>query len=583
MNKSDFSKKSLVLFLVGTAMILWIAHLVPGFIRDYPTFSIWFIRIAGIILIACILLTIDRLRAQLIILRNENAKLVKRHERLELTVDAGEIGFWDWNLITNDVYFSPNYFIMLGYQPNEYPMKLNTWLDLLHPEDKESVVPDIQKYVQQAKPYAVEFRMKCKDQSWKWISGRGKNYNIGIDGKPQRAFGVHVDIHERKMAEQRYRYLATVTEQAIEGIAVADLDGFIQYTNPVWVQMHGYDSADELLNKHLNIFHTKEQLNTEVIPFNEKVKQTGMHKGEVGHVRKDGTTFPTFMGTALLKDANGKPYGLAGFAQDITEQKQNEIQKKQTDKALFLALKDAEHANQAKSEFLANMTHELRTPMNGIIGMNSLLFKTSLTDEQREYVEIINKSGDQLLQIINDILNFSHIETGKQVLHLADFNLVKLVVDTIDKMTPLAHEKMMSIQCQISPDIPTRLIGDADSIQKVLIHLIGNAIKFTSQGEIVVNVSLAAEDETNAEIQFIVKDTGIGIPYNKQDAIFSAFYQIDSSSTKQYGGIGLGLALTKQLVSLMGGHIGVDSSPGEGSSFWFSVSLQKCVKIINNL
>jgi len=518
-----------------------------------------------------------RMQTQLNRLRKEKMELVKHQERLELTIDAGEIGFWDWNLTTNDVYFSPIYFTMLGYQPNELPMKLKTWIDLLHPEDKENVVPDVQEYVKQAQPYTVEFRMQCKDKSWKWISGRGKNYNLSLDGHPQRAFGVHVDIHERKLAEQKYRYLATVTEQSIEGIAVSDLNGYIQYANPVWVKMHGYDSVEEIRNKHLNIFHTEKQLNTEVIPFNEKVKQSGMHQGEVGHVRKDGTTFPTFMGTALLKDENGKPYGLAGFAQDITEQKQNELKKKQADKALVLALREAEKANKAKNEFLANMSHEIRTPMNGILGMNNLLLKTSLTDEQREYVDIINKSGVQLLNVINDILNYSQIDTGKMDLLVSEFNLIKLVMDTIDMLTPSAHKKKLYIQCHISRETPSMLIGDAGSIQKVLIHLIGNAIKFTSQGEISVNVELAAEDESSAEIQFMIKDTGIGIPYDKQDSIFSAFYQLDSSSTKQYGGIGMGLALANLLTSLMNGNIGVNSTPGVGSTFWFTICLQKCV------
>jgi len=503
------------------------------------------------------------------------AYLIKRHERMDLTMDTGEIGFWDWNIATNDVYFSPNYFIMLGYQPNEFPMKLTTWVNLLHPADKENIVPVVEKYVQQAQPYEVEFRMLCKDQSWKWISGRGKSYNIDSVGKAQRAFGVHVDIHKRKMAEQEYRNLATVIEQAIEGVAVADLDGNIQYANPMWVKMHGYDSADEIQNKHIHIFHTQEQLKSEVIPFNEKVMQNGIHKGEVGHVRKDGSTFPSFMGTALLKDVYGKPYAIAGFAQDITEQKQQEIKKKETDKALILALKDAKQANKVKNEFLANMSHELRTPMNGIMGMNSLLHKTSLTDEQREYVEIIQKSGDQLLRMINDILNISQIYSGKQILHSVYFNLIKLILDTIDMMTPAARKKSLMIKCHISSDTPSRIVGDAEVIKKILIHLIDNAIKFTSQGEIVVNVALVAEDESDADIRFSVQDTGIGIPVDKQDAIFSTFYQVDSSSIKHFSGTGLGLALAKQLTTLMDGHIGVNSTPGVGSTFYFTVSLKK--------
>jgi PAS domain S-box-containing protein len=571
MKKPDCLNINFVLLVLGTLIIFGCANYLPACFHKYPTFSIWFFRIAGISLLVCILVSINRLKAQ----RKEWAKFIKRHQRLELTLDTGEIGFWDWNIATNEVYFSPNYFIMLGYQSHEFPMKLKTWVDLLHPEDKETIVPMVEKFVQQAKPYEVEFRMQCKDLSWKWISGRGKSYNVDSDGQPQRAFGVHVDIHKRKIAEQQFRNLAAVIEQAIEGISVADLDGYIQYANPTWVKMHGYDSADEIQNKHISIFHTQEQLKTEVIPFNKKVKQNGMHKGEVGHVKKDGNTFPTFMETALLHDSHGKPYAIAGFTQDITEQKQNEMRKKQVDKALVRALKDSEQANNAKNEFLANMSHELRTPMNGIMGMNSLLLKTSLTDEQREFSEIIKKSGNQLLRMINEILNYSHTSSGKKILHSANFNLIKLVLDIIDMMTPAAQEKKLTIKCHISSDTPSKIIGDADVLKKILIHLIENAIKFTLQGDIVVNVNLAAEDDAYAEIKFSVEDEGIGIPYDKQDAIFSTFYQIDSSSTKHFSGTGLGLAIAKQLTTLMNGHIGVNSTPGVGSTFWFTVCLKK--------
>jgi len=577
MQKKSFSLFKIILFLLASSIFFWSVSFVPDFVIDSPSFSVWLIRIAGVLLLVCIFSAISKLQKKIKMLCDEKAALIKRNERLELTIDAGEIGFWDWNLVTDDVYFSTNYFTMLGYQPDEFPMKLSSWLNLLHPEDKEHIVPKIQKYVEQATPYAVEFRMKCKDKSWLWISGRAKYYNIGDDEKPKRAFGVHINIHERKLAEQKNRDLATVFEQAIEGIAVADLNGYIQYANPVWVHMHGYDSVEVLKNKHLKIFHTEEQFRNEVLVFNEKVKQTGMHKGKIGHMRKDGTTFPTDMTTALLKDENGKPYGIAGFAQDITEQEQNKIKKKQTDKALSLALRKAEHANKAKSEFLSNMSHELRTPMNGILGMNSLLLKTSLTDEQREYGKIIHKSGKHLLKIINDILNYSQIDTGKMFLRVAKFNLIKMVVETIDQMTPHAKEKKLAIQCSIAQDTPAMLIGDEKGVQKILMHLIDNAIKYTPQGEIVVNLGLAAEESSYVDLQFTVKDTGIGIPLDKQDAIFSAFYQIDSSSTKQYEGTGLGLALAKQLTALMEGNIFVESTPGEGSTFWFSVRLKKCM------
>ena len=448
MTQFKLSRSHVALFIVITAAFSFICRGVPDFVNSHPTLTIWLFRIFGIGIIAYILLSMElffRQNKQMNELLEKQANLIKHQERLDLTIDAGGIGYWDWDMTDNSVYFNPSYYTMLGYATGELPMVLDTWLSLLHPDDKKTVVPEILGYVEKAMPFSVDFRLKCKDGSWKWISGRGKTYNLDSQGKPQRAFGVHVDINERRKAKE----------------------------------------------------------------------------------------------------------------------------------ALVTALQEAEHANTIKSQFLANMSHEFRTPMNGIIGMSGHLLETPLSDEQLRYAKIIQECGDTLLQLINDILDFSEIDSGKTTLKIRTFHLANLVKSTVKMMTSRAQEKKLSIKCFIDPTIPEQLEGDASRIQQILIYLIDNAIKFTPKGEIVVQAVLESEKQTCTDIQFSVTDTGIGIPSELHEKIFSPLFQKDSSSTREYGGAGLGLALARHFTALMCGDIGVTSEPGVGSTFWFIIGLQK--------
>ncbi len=385
------------------------------------------------------------------------------------------------------------------------------------------------------------------------------------------SFGVLAivrDLTERKRVEEALRrsekFNASLITQLPIGLITYTPDGQTTSVNRAWEQIWGV--AWEQV-KDYNLFTDPQLVGT---PMREALE---------GLVRQGGET-PTFeleydmtlsggrkhwASTKFyaVQDENGEITQLVCLNEDITARKQMEAELRNTKDA-------AEAASRAKSEFLANMSHEIRTPMNGIIGMTDLALDTDLTLEQREYLGIVKTSAASLLTILNDILDFSKIEAGKLTLDPVAFSLRDSVGDALRALAIRAHQKGLELNWRVAPDVPDLVVGDGWRLRQILINLVGNAIKFTEQGEVVVEVAAERQTPATACLRFVVRDTGIGIPPEKQQLIFDPFAQADGSMTRKYGGTGLGLAISSQLVKLMGGQLGVESAPGHGSAFYFT-------------
>jgi PAS domain S-box-containing protein len=360
---------------------------------------------------------------------------------------------------------------------------------------------------------------------------------------------------EHKRTEEE---LAMLFESSRDMLAIADFEGYLIRVNPAWKATLGW-TAEELTSRPYKDFvHPDDQDST-------VAEETSISGGastllfENRYRCKDGSyRWLSWNATPVVRQ------GLIYCSvRDVTEQKRVAAE-------LNRAREAADAASRAKSDFLANMSHEIRTPMNAVIGMAELLRDTPLSADQREYVETLNDAADSLLGLINDVLDFSKIEAGMLELSPMQFHLREALENTLRTLGHRAHQKGLELVCRIAPDVPEVLLGDAPRLRQVIVNLVGNAIKFTESGEVLLQVEHEGGEAGEAALSFVVADTGVGIPADKQDVIFEAFAQADSSTTREYGGTGLGLAIASRLVQMMGGSILVESHPGKGSRFSFT-------------
>jgi PAS domain S-box-containing protein len=375
------------------------------------------------------------------------------------------------------------------------------------------------------------------------------------------------DITERKRAEERLRKLSRAVEQSPAAVVITDVQGAIEYVNPKFTQITGY-SAAEVKGQNPRILKSGMQSPSIYEGLWTMILSGAEWRGELANRKKSGEIYWESSSIVPIRDSAGAITHFLAVKEDITERKRAEEELRRAKDA-------AEAANRAKSQFLANMSHEIRTPMNGVIGMAGLLLDTELSHEQRRYAEIVRSSGEALLAVINDILDFSRIEARKLNLECADFDLRSVLEYAASLVGIKTVEKKLELVFEVVPGTPCLLRGDAGRLRQVLVNLLGNAVKFTAQGEVAVRVRVDSEDEQKATLHFTVRDTGIGFRQDLASVLFEPFVQADGSKTRRYGGTGLGLTISKQLVELMGGRIGVRSQEGKGAAFWFTAVFEK--------
>jgi len=497
-------------------------------------------------------------------------------ERLNLSLEGSNLALWDWSIPEDRLYLSDRWPLMLGGEQRELFISTREYFEFIHPQDQQSAKSTLEQVLKgELAFYSVEFRFKRGDGGWIWVHAHAKVVERDSAGWALRMTGTFADITERKQAEESLlkseTKLRTLYDSTSDAVMLLDEKGFFD-CNAATLQMFGCGSREEFCSKHPADFSPEKQPSgvASMLLANQHISVAmvrGSNRFEWVHKRADNGQ--CFDAEVLLNAMElDERYVLQATVRDITERKHAEM-------ALKAAKDAAEEASRAKSDFLANMSHEIRTPMNGVIGMTELALDTELSAEQREYLGLVKASADALLAIVNDILDFSKIEAGKMDLDQFEFSLPDMLSQTARSIALRAHQKGLELLLDIAPDIPEILIGDPGRLRQIIVNLVGNAIKFTEQGEIVVRATLGEmpADPGSVRLQFSVRDTGIGIHEEKFQAIFESFSQADTSTTRKYGGTGLGLTISTRLVELMQGRIWVESKPGKGSTFFIEVPL----------
>lgn len=488
------------------------------------------------------------------------AKLIESETRYDLAIQGSVVGIWDWyDVSSSELFWSDTFLALLGYSPGELDVDIDTFGDRLHPEDRAKTWDAVNAHFKDKVPYDTEFRLLCKDGSYRWFRGTGKA-TFDEEGKPVRMVGSVADIQSRKELEDRQARLVDILENSTDYIGQIDANKRVIFLNRAFRELSGKNDINAV---DINDWHSKEaQEKLKNVIFPETVKH-GVWQGTLDLIDKNGRLFPVSMVHIAHKDWRGDIAYFSAIFRDISIQKQNEQE--------LIALKEAaERANSTKGNFLANMSHEIRTPMNGIIGLTNLALKLDLDDKPKEYLGKIKYASQSLLNILNDILDYSKIEAGKLDIIEKEFDLEKLLLNTAGIFTIQAADKQ--IEFLIDNHCEHRLLrGDELRIGQVIQNLIGNAIKFTERGIVKLLVVDEELDNNRISLSFTISDTGIGMTPEQINNLFSAFSQADGTITRKYGGTGLGLTICQRLVQMMDGRLDVISMPNEGSTFAFNI------------
>ena len=490
--------------------------------------------------------------------KERTEELNANKERLASTFDAIDEGVWDWNIKTKEVIFSANWPRIFGYTLEEVEPQVQTWLDLLHPDDMSTVMNRVEDHFEGRAPiYQSEHRMRHKDGQWLWVLDRGKVIERDEQGHPVRMVGADLDITKRKNAEETLRKLSRAVDQSPSAIFITDTDGVIEYINAKFTDMTGYRATDAIggTPRLLKSNDTSSEVIEELW---STIKSGHEWRGEIQDQRKDGSHFWAYETIAPVKDESGKITHFVATHEDISKRKDAEL-------AAQKAHREADLANRAKSELMANMSHELRTPLNAIIGFSDTIrdevFGPVGHDKYREYVDDISSSGALLLDLISDILDVSAIEVGKLELNEEDIDVRALVSDTVRLLQHRADEGGVTLDVDVADGVPL-LYVDARRMKQILLNLLSNAVKFTPQNG---SVSLEVASDQDGQFVFVLTDTGIGMSKVDLEKAMTPFGQVSRNSDLHQEGTGLGLPLCKGLVELHGGTLTITSVKDQGT------------------
>jgi PAS domain S-box-containing protein len=457
----------------------------------------------------------------------------------------------------------PTWQAFTGQSPDE--ILGNGWTRAIHPEDAPGIHAQWRHCIATRAELNWEMRIRRHDGVYRRFTVRGVPV-LSEAGDLREWVGVCGDVTEQRSSEKATAELAAIVAGSDEAIYSVTLEGEVISWNGGAERLYGY-RADEIIGRPLALLHPDNRITELRSSLHRTAQGERIDRFATIRIHRDGHLLDVSTTISPLRDGAGAVVGASVIARDNSASR-----KVQT--ALEQAKSAAEAASRAKSEFLANMSHEIRTPMNGVVGMTELLLNTEVTPEQREYLELMRGSADAMLEVINHILDFSKLESGRMELKALPFSLRECLEDTLKSLAPSADRKGLEIACRVGGDTADALIGDAGCLRQVVVNLVGNAIKFTEQGEVTVTVSAEPEGESRQRIRVAVSDTGIGVAKDKQTMIFDAFAQADGSSTRHYGGTGLGLSISRQLVALLGGELRVESESGRGSVFSFTAPFE---------
>jgi len=508
----------------------------------------------------------ERKKAELALADNE--------EKLRLLTENMREAFWLRSSDNLEVkYISPAYEQVWGMSCESLYQAPNSFIEAIHPEDRARVISALNAYPD-TQNYDMEHRLLGPNGRVRWVWVR-QSPVLDANGAVIAHTGIAADITDRMRSEELLRLLESVVEHGQDAVLITGAEpsqgsrikSTIVYVNPAFCRMTGY-TPEEVIGRTPDLLHGEKTDPKEVARIAHAVANWEAYETELINYRKDGSEYWSNFVITPIADENGICTHWVSIQRDTTRRKKEEAE-------LMAAKEQAERASQAKSEFLSTMSHEIRTPLNAIIGMTGLLSETDLDNEQASCLRTIRQGGESLLSVINDILDYSKIESGQMELEVESFELLDPIEDALELLADKAHRKRLELLYQPIEPLPHLVKGDVTRLRQVLVNLVGNAIKFTEKGEILVSVQILEKTDEDITLQFAVKDTGIGIPAEKLDRLFKSFSQVDASTTRKFGGTGLGLAISQKLVELHGGRIWVETEWGQGATFFFTLKVQR--------